>query len=228
MRIRFKFASKGGLIPFAYQDALRSVLHRWLGERNLWHGQVRSKFGFSNLLNLRSVGRHGLRLRHGAQTVDWIVGFYDPVPARQMLERGIELRYGFGDLNLVEVQLEAEPLALPHELRVLSPVLVKTLAGNDTPHGLGRWDHLLPSDPDHSEYLTNTFRRKLADVGLDAGSIELRMAEPFQTKLIKIKETLNRCAVSPVTFIGATDEQVRFARDCGIGQSTGCGFGFLE
>ena len=227
MRIRFKFASQGGLIPFAYQDALRSVLHRWLGERNLWHSQARSQFGFSNLLNLHADGRRGLRLRRRTATVDWLVGFHDPEPAHRMLERGIELRYGFGDLNLVGAQLEAEPLVLPRELRVLSPVLVKTRAGNETPRGLGRWDHLLPSDPDHAEHLTTSFRRKLADAGLDATGVELRMAEPFITKLVKIKETLNRCAVSPVTIIG-TDEQVRFARNCGIGHSTGCGFGFLE
>lgn len=229
MRLLLKFESRRGLVlPFAYQDALRSTLHRWLGASNQEH-DARSFYGFSNLLNLTAAGRRGLVLRADAETVDWLVGFHEADVAARFLVRASELRYHFADLTLAEIAIQPAPAQLSDECRVLSPVLVKVRAGQAPRRAANKaaWDHLLPSDPDHAAALTKSFRGKLIAAGLDSAGCELRMAEPFQTKLIKIKETLNRCAVSPVTVTGTT-EQKQFARDCGVGSSTGCGFGFLD
>lgn len=228
MRLLLKFESKRGMVlPFDYQDALRSTLHRWLGQQNKEHDS-RSFYGFSNLLNLCAAGRRGLVQRPETTTVDWFVGFHEAEVANRFIRRASQLRYHFADLTLAEIAIQPELAELPDTFRVLSPVLVKVRAGLAPRVVVNKssFDHLLPSDPDHAAWLTRSFRNKLAAANLDPSSCELHMAEPFQTKLIKIKDTLNRCAVSPVTILG-TDEQKRFARNCGVGHSTGCGFGFL-
>lgn len=222
MRLLLSLALKPGVVlPFQYQDALLSTLHRLLGRDNVLHDTPRSLYSFGALEGLRPASG-GLV---AAGKVAWQVAFHDPLAAAPLVQAAV-----FGEETDILPGLRIwcaddlpEPESIGATLRVLSPVLVQDW---QTAPGRPR-DHLLPDHPRHAEALTVTLRRKLADAGLPDDGCEARMLPRFKTKLIRLGGLDSRCAVAPVVITG-TDEQRRFARTVGVGHSTGCGFGFLS
>lgn len=71
-----------------------------------------------------------------------------------------------------------------------------------------------------------TLLKKAIYAGVELGDFELTFEDFKKTKLIKIHEISNRCFISHVKIVG--DSVVKdFACKVGIGNSTGCGFGFI-
>ncbi|MCH8533967.1 MAG: hypothetical protein LAT51_02760, partial [Flavobacteriaceae bacterium] len=60
MRIHLKLKSKNNQIPYNYQHLLTGCLHKWIGEKNIIHGQV-SQYSFSWLQNVKT-NKNGLIL----------------------------------------------------------------------------------------------------------------------------------------------------------------------
>ena len=222
MRLLLNLWLKPGVVlPFDYQDALRSTLHRWLGRNNELHDTPHSLYSFGPIQGVKAA--HGGLVETNAG-VHWQLAFYNQATAWKVLEAAYKDRTEImPGLRVYTLGTHADPAQIPTRLQVLSPVLVQDW---ENKRGTTR-DHLLPDNPRHTEALTTSLRHKLAAAGLSDSGCTVRMLPSFKTKLIRIKNLSYRCAVAPVEITG-TDEQRHFARTVGIGHSTGCGFGFLE
>ena len=82
MRLLLSLALKPGLVlPFQYQDALLTALHRWLGRDNVLHDAPRSLYSFGPLEGLHAA--HGGLMACGLAA--WQLAFHDEAAARQVL-----------------------------------------------------------------------------------------------------------------------------------------------
>jgi CRISPR-associated endoribonuclease Cas6 len=104
---------------------------------------------------------------------------------------------------------------------VISPVLVKKFDGK-------RIKHLIYSDTEAASVMTKTLQNKLQHAGLST-DVLMRFDTSYskaKTALININGIQNRTSFCPVIVEG-NPESVAFAWICGVGHSTGCGFGAL-
>jgi CRISPR-associated endoribonuclease Cas6 len=103
----------------------------------------------------------------------------------------------------------------------LSPILVKKFDGK-------RIKHLIYSDTEAASVMTATLQKKLQHAGLST-DVQVRFDTTYsnaKTALISINGIQNRASFCPVIVEG-NPESVAFAWICGVGHSTGCGFGAL-
>jgi CRISPR-associated endoribonuclease Cas6 len=165
--------------------------------------------------------REGLRFGQGAGF------FFSAFDAElvQRLVRGILSDSAlFDGMHVIEVQLQETPRFGSRQMfRVGSPVLVKKQEES------GGVKHLLWTDADSGDALTATMRHKLREAGLPDEGVRVYFspegATP-KTKLVKYREVCNKASFCPVVVEG-TAEQIAFAWEVGVGNSTGVGFGAL-
>jgi len=72
--------------------------------------------------------------------------------------------------------------------------------------------------------------KKLASVGVNSSGLTIEFDNTYskpQSKLIHYKNILNKASICPVIIEG-TPDQIAFAWNVGIGNSTGIGFGALK
>ena len=94
----------------------------------------------------------------------------------------------------------------------------------------GREKHFLYSDKESNELLTETMATKLSKAGLSSDGVSVRFDNEFhnpKTKLLEYRGIKNRANICPVIIKG-TPEQIAFAWNVGVGNSTGIGFGALD
>ena len=72
----------------------------------------------------------------------------------------------------------------------------------------------------------STLIKKAARANIDLSDFDIEFINFEKTKLIKIHEINNKCFVSSVKIHG-NDTVKSFACQVGLGNSTGCGFGFI-
>ncbi len=104
-----------------------------------------------------------------------------------------------------------------------SPVLVKRADGEGE-------KHFIYSDDSVDTYLTQTLQHKLRKAGKSDSGVQVRFDQSYLnpvTKLVDYKGIKNRASMCPVVVDG-TPEQVAFAWEVGVGNSTGIGFGALR
>jgi CRISPR-associated endoribonuclease Cas6 len=79
-------------------------------------------------------------------------------------------------------------------------------------------------------FLTETLKKKLLLANVSDENISVSFDRDFpypRTKIIKYKDISNKVNVCPVIIKG-TQEQLAFAWNVGVGNSTGIGFGALK
>jgi len=89
--------------------------------------------------------------------------------------------------------------------------------------------HVSFDDENASDYLTETLKRKLSLAGLPIDNLKVSFDKNYhspKTKIITYKGIGNRVNFCPVIVEG-TPEQIAFAWNVGVGNSTGIGFGAL-
>ena len=211
--------SKNNLtIPYNYQPQLTGAIHKWLGP-NDWHGST-ALYSFSWLQGGESTGK-GLSFPHGAS---WEVSSYEASFLKRLI-KGIQqdpdLAFG---LRVTDISIQETPAFSSKEtLFVTSPVLIKRAIGNKDVH-------YTYDQPECGALLTETLQRKLkmADIPSEGLKIDFLSDYPAaQTKIIYYNKIGNRVNICPVVIEGSP-EQIAFAWEVGVGNSTGIGFGALK
>ncbi len=218
MRIYLQLTPNKQIVPYNYQHVLTGAIHKWLGY-NREHDEI-SLYSFS-WLKRAIVGNGGLRFPNGTQ---WFISGYDDAFIRKII-KGIredpEINYG---LRVTEVVLRETPyFAEKEKFIVASPVFIKRFEQ-------GVEKHFTFSDKQANHFLTETFKTKLSEVGIDSSYVSVSFDTEYhqpKTKLINYKGIKNRTSICPILIEG-TPEQIAFAWNVGIGNSTGIGFGALN
>jgi CRISPR-associated endoribonuclease Cas6 len=219
MRIYLQLSKNKELIPFNYQSFLTGVIHKWIGKENIEHGTL-SLYSFSWLQNV-DTNENGIKLKQGS---NFFISAYDESLIKTIM-KGImdDLSVSFGSsVSAIDIQENTE-FSTVQRFSIASPVFVR------------RFDevkdnHICFDDEKASFYLTETMQRKLALASLPTENIKVSFDLTYpnpKTKVITYKGIGNRVNICPVIVEG-TPEQVAFAWNVGVGNSTGIGFGALK
>jgi CRISPR-associated endoribonuclease Cas6 len=190
-----------------------------MGKGNVEHGGV-SLYSFSWLQNIDTTEK-GINLKRGSY---FFVSAYDEALIKTIV-KGImdDPSVCFGSVVMAIDVRETPEFSDVQRFAIASPVFVRRFEGEKD-------FHIGFDDEKASFYLTETMQRKLALAGLPAENIKVRFDGDYQnprTKVITYKGIGNRVNLCPVIVEG-TPEQVAFAWNVGVGNSTGIGFGALE
>lgn len=220
MRLYLKLTKNTEVIPFNYQPYLTTALHKWIGNRNKQHDNL-SLYSFSWLQNVDVGDKKGIMLKKDSY---FFISAYDELLIKKIL-KGIlndpEVCFG---ARVFDVQILDNPsFSNKERFFVASPVFIKRRFENNI-------RHITYSDSNSKNYLTETIQKKLAFAGLDEKGIKVEFdinGSSPRVKLISYKQVDNRVSICPVIIEG-TPEQIAFAWNVGIGNSTGIGFGALK
>jgi CRISPR-associated endoribonuclease Cas6 len=218
MRIYLKLSANRILVDFNYQVKLVGALHKWLGS-NAFHGK-QALFSMSWLNGGRSADNQGLHFPNGST---WFVSAHDPEFLKSIVS-GImdDPTVAFG-MSVTELTIKETPHFEKQSRFILgSPVLVKSKKGE-------RQHHFTFKDPEADYHLTQSLKHKLSLAGLPDEGVTVqfdRQNSAAKTKLATYRSIQNRVNFCPVIIEGSA-EQLGFAWNVGVGNSTGIGFGSL-
>ena len=219
MRIYIKISKNKEIIPFNYQHLLTGVVHKWIGVNNNEHGK-RSLYSFSWLQNTSST-KNGINL--GRDTY-FFISAYDTDLIKRITKGLLDDPEMFCGSRAIDVQIRDVPDFSNEERFFLhSPVLIRQREGEKT-------KHVTYLDEVFEKLLTENLKIKLqsVDLPIDNVSVELDKSYAFpQTKLVDYKGIKNKTTLAPVIIKGSP-EQIAFAWQVGLGNSTGIGFGSLK
>lgn len=219
MRLHLRTTKSKELVPFNYQTFLTGALHKWIGKNNL-HDERLSLYSFSWLFGGTAL-KNGLRFESGAQ-------FFISVHDQQLLKsiiQGVrkEPKIAFG-LDVNEVIIQEDPVfEKEQKFMTASPIFIKrTIEGKER--------HFEFHEMESSVLLTETLQNKLRKAGLDDAGVSVRFDMNYsnpKTKLVYYNQIGNKVNICPVIIKG-TPDQILFAWNVGMGNSTGIGFGALK
>lgn len=218
MRINLFTKRNLSIVPYDNVPVLVGTIHKWLGQNDL-HDLV-SLYSFSWLKGGKR-GNGGLYFPNGAQ---FFISAHDSALIKKLIG-------GIQDDPTINFGLKVESISIqetPHfgereSFSLASPVLIKRREGEKV-------RHFLFFDNEADDLLTETLKTKLKKVGLDTNGVQVAFQRdyPFpKTKLVNYNGIGNKASICPITVNG-TPEQIGFAWNVGIGNSTGIGFGALN
>jgi CRISPR-associated endoribonuclease Cas6 len=218
MRIHVKTTPSTEIIPFNYQNVLTGTLHKWIGPNNI-HDTI-SDYSFS-WLNGGSTTKKGIRFYEGAS---FFISAYSSDLIKSIV-KGIrvqpEIAYG---LKVSEIIIQENPsFGESGIFHPASPVFIKR--NKD-----GRDVHYTYEDVESNEFLTETLRNKLKRAGLSFENVIVEFDTNYRNRKIKTiyyNKIGNKVNMSSVKISG-TPDQLAFAWNVGVGNSTGIGFGALK
>lgn len=218
MRIHLSLTNSKSIVPFNHIPMLVGTIHKWFGQ-NDWHDQT-SLYSFSWLKGGERRSE-GLNFPKGAE---WFISAFNNNLIKKLIQ-GIQddptINHG---LIVKSVTIQDDPLFNENQSFTLaSPVLIKRKEGD-------RVKHFIFSEDRADELMTETLITKLNKAGLKSGGVQISFDRkyPFpKTKLVNYNGIENKASICPVTIKG-TPEQIAFAWNVGIGNSTGIGFGALN
>ncbi len=218
MRVYFKLTKNKETVPFNYQPMLTGLLHKWIGKNDV-HEDI-SLYSFSWLRGAKAK-KTGLDFENGATF--FISAFKQELIKKivDSIQKDASMDFGF---RVYEMLLKEDPVfESPKQFYTASPVFIKR---NEE----GRNKHYTFYDAESTRLLTETMTTKLQKAGLSAEGLEISFDRDFRTpktKTISYKGIGNKVNVCPVIIKG-TSEQIAFAWNVGVGNSTGIGFGAVE
>lgn len=220
MRIYLKLSINKEVIPFNYQPFLTSAIHKWIGPNNTVHGAL-SLFSFSWLQNVSVVEKKGIALTKDSYL---FISAHDDSLIKQIVKGiGNNPSVAFG-IQVSEIQIVDTPFfEKTKAFFTASPVFIKRRINENE-------KHITFEDPSSDQFLTETFQKKLQAAQLPYENVRIEFDRTFanpRTKIIRYKEVASRVSVCPV-IVNGTAEQIGFAWNVGIGNSTGIGFGSLK
>lgn len=218
MRIHIKIKAKDSLVPFNYQPVITGAIHKWIGE-NEFHDKT-SMYSFSWLNGGHRKGEN-LIFEHETsfQFSSYTNGLIKKIISGIQIDPSIN--YG---LEVSEIIIQETPSFSNKEtFFVSSPVLVKRKENESE-------IHFTYDKVESDGLLTETMKTKLIRAGLNADNVEVGFDRNYlgaKTKLVYYKEIGNKTSICPI-IISGTPEQIAFAWNVGVGNSTGIGFGSLK
>jgi len=218
MRLHLKTTFNREELPFNYQPILTGVIHKWIGKNNFHDGV--SFYSFSWLSGGEAT-KSGLRFPFGTS---FFVSSYHIEFLKKIIE-GIQIDPTIANgLAVKEVIIQEDPeFKSEAKFFCASPVFIKRTED-------GREVHYTFNEEESSKHLTDTLRTKLKKAGLrdEEVYVEFDKAYPTpKTKVIYYNKIGNKVSLCPVILKGSP-EQIAFAWNVGVGNSTGIGFGALK
>ena len=218
MRLYLKLSRNKQTVPFDYQVNLVGALHKWLGQ-NDFHDNL-SLYSMSWLNGQSKAQKNGLSFPNGAE---WFISSPNEVFIKTILRGVLEDAFVCFGMYVQDVMIqETPPFDEMQRFFVASPVFVKRTIEN-------RQAYFFHNQEESDTYLTETLKNKLRKMGLSDEGVQVRFDKEFlnpKIKSVTYKGIRNKANVCPVIVEG-TPEQVAFAWDVGVGNSTGIGFGSL-
>lgn len=219
MRLYLKLSKNKETIPFNYQHLLTGVIHKWIGNKNTEHGKM-SLYSFSWLQNTKKK-EEGIYLTPDSY---FFISAFEQNLIKLILSGILKDSAMFNGIFVKDVQItEAPYFESKQKFYLGSPAFIKRKEN-------GKEHHVLYTDERSNKYLTETLQNKLNNAGISSDGIKIEFDKEFftpKTKLIDYNGIQNRTNMCPVIIEG-TPEQIAFAWDVGIGNSTGIGFGSLK
>lgn len=220
MRLHIKLSRNTEAIPFDYQKKLTGCIHKWMGEKNEEHGFV-SLYSFSWLKGVTAV-ENGLNLHRDSYL---FLSLYENILAKKLVQGIIDNADMFCGVMVREVLIQETPQFDEQEkFFAASPILIKRKLED------GREKHFSYEEENTDDLMTETLQTKLRSAGLPDGGVRVRFDRTYpgaKTKLVGYGKIKNKANICPV-IINGSPEQIGFAWDVGIGNSTGVGFGSIE
>jgi CRISPR-associated endoribonuclease Cas6 len=220
MRIHLQLSKNKETVPYHYQQNLAGAFHKWLGIENPQHDAV-STYSWSWLRKGKKTAT-GFTFPQGA---DWFISFYEEDVAKKAIT-GImaEPEIAFG-MSVKELVLQENPTFEEEQyFYVASPIFIKK------PLEAKKEKYYYYSDEESNGLMTKTLRYKLNKANLNSEGVEVKFDQRYKyakTKITKYKGIDIAGSVCPVIVKG-TPEQISFAWNVGVGNSSGIGFGSLE
>lgn len=219
MRINITTTSSKETVNFNYQPMLTRAFHRWLGDNKL-HDNT-SLYSFS-WINGGIANKSGIKFDHGGH---FFISAYKEDTIKDTIKgiRGNPLIGSGLYVKEIEIETSIDRVEDQQLFYCASPILVKRTIEN-------KEIHFSFNDPQSDAYLTETLQYKLRFAGLQVEGVSVKFDRGFQaakTKVVYYKNIGNKTNLCPVIIKG-TSEQIAFAWNVGIGNSTGIGFGALK
>ena len=218
MRIHIKTGPNTKEVPFNYQPMLTGAIHKWLGKNEI-HDEV-SLYSFS-WLNGGEATKTGLTFRHGAtffissHNTDLLKKIITGIQSDPSIAHGLIVK---------EVIIQEDPdFGEEAKFFCASPVLIKRRENE-------REIHFAFSDKESDKHLTDTLRTKLKKAGMESESVSVQFDRTYhspKTKVVYYNKIGNRVNLCPIIIKGSP-QQISFAWNVGVGNSTGIGFGALK
>jgi CRISPR-associated endoribonuclease Cas6 len=219
MRLYLKLTKNKEIIPFNYQHLLTGAIHKWIGEENKEHGDV-SLYSFS-WLQKANTNNKGIILTRDSYF--FISTFKDDL-LKAILKGVLENPFVCWGSEVYDAQIMETPeFGTKEHFLLASPVFIKKRFDD-------KQKHIAFNDELSGKYMTETMSKKLsvAEMSSEGLSIEFDKNYPNpKTKLIHYNEIKNKANICPVIIEGSS-EQLAFAWNVGVGNSTGIGFGSLK
>ncbi len=219
MRIYLRLTKNDKIIPFNYQELLTGTIHKWIGRGNEIHGRAGS-FSFSWIQN--TVGsKNGIDLKRDAY---FFISSLNEDFIKRIIKNILEEPTMFNGIRVFDIQIKDTPQFGEEERFLMaSPVLLKLKEGE-------KIRQVTLEDCDFEQVLTDNLKRKLERVGVSSDGVKVQLNPETnfrETKMIVYKGIKNRTSFAPIIIKG-TQEQIAFAWNTGLGNSTGIGFGALK
>lgn len=218
MRICIRIQSERMPVPFNIQPIITGAIHKWIGPNEL-HNKT-SMYSFSWLNGGRKKADHLIF----EDETSFEFSAHDNDLIKKMIsgiQRDPSINFG---LVVSDISIQENPVfSNKHSFFVASPVLVKRTEQE-------RELHYTYEQLETDILLSETLKTKLRRAGLDDKNVQVTFDRNYlgaKTKIVYYKEIGNKTSICPVVIEG-TPEQIAFAWNVGVGNSTGIGFGSLK
>ncbi|WP_026969634.1 CRISPR-associated endoribonuclease Cas6 [Algoriphagus terrigena] len=220
MRIIISVSANITVVPFDHIPHLTGTVHKWIGQNNAVHGSI-SQHSFSWLKGAKK-GNGGLNFPRGSS---FFISAHDEQLIKRIMKGAIDQPELFAGMRVLEIKLQNTPSFERGEefFSVGSPVLIKKKEED-------RVKHCLFNDAEANDFLTQSMHKKMSLAGINPDGMSISFDPDYRsahTKLVNYNGIMNRASICPVLVKG-TPEQIGFAWNVGVGNSTGIGFGALN
>lgn len=218
MRIAINLMSSTEKLPLDYQKKLVGTFHKWMQRPDL-HEEI-SLYSFSRIIGLKAKGRtlylgRNPHLYFSAHDENLVINIIKNITNDPQMFNGMSVK----DVIIIP----ESPVENKDTFYLHTPVFIaRTLDGQKHKKFYNFWDS------EAGDLMTETMQRKLTKAGID-DNVRIEFDRSFiNPKLCEMRYDgiVNIGSMCAVKIIGS-DIVKKFARDVGIGNSTGIGYGCL-
>jgi len=218
MRIIITTTPNNKIIPFEYQQLLTGAIHKWLGSNNEEHDAL-SLYSFSWLKNGRAE-KAGINFMYGAT---FFISSFDEGIIKKIITGIQNDPTMFCGMAVRELTIQQTPqFGNEASFSLASPVFIKRRLDD-------RIKFYYHDDDESDTFMTETLVKKLNEAGIDSKNVQVAFDKNYRNPSRKgttYKGVKSIGSICPVIIKG-TPEQIAFAWNVGLGNSTGIGFGAL-
>lgn len=229
MKLKIVFTKNTTPVPLTYIDNLKGYLHKVIGANNKYHDDI-SLYSTSTL--------HGSVIASDKQSYDfakgaiWYVSSYDYEFITKFVTNIYENTYFAFGMELKSVEfIETKPFnnSGTYYFRIKSPIILRKASSKKGSKEYFTCNH---DNSITSKMMNNIILKKAkkANLTFNANDFDISFDSNYsgkQTRWTKINNIGNFTSICPIIIKTKNMEILNFIYSVGIGDSTGCGFGFI-